>query len=134
MTTMDMAWVAVATLLHPETTSSRTVSRSDIEAQVSKLFGVSLAPVIIERHLVSTVDRMADKDQPRRGGSRNRYLFRTSDGKGPSQDGRFRLYKHIDSGHDGWEKTGPTHPKQSAIPFEHKHLVDWYTQDYANAP
>jgi hypothetical protein len=134
MTKMDMVWVAVATMLHPDTSLSKTLTRNDIEAQVSKLFGASLTPVMIERHLVSTVDRMADKDQPQRGGSRNRYLFRTSDGKTPSQDGRFRLYKETDARHDGWEKTGPTHPKPSAKPSEHRHLVEWYTRDYANAP
>ncbi len=134
MTKMDMVWVAVASLLHPEISASRTVTRGEIEAHVTKLFGALLTPVMVERHLVSSIDRMADKDQPKRGGSRNRYLFRTSDGKAPSDNGRFRLYKQIDAGHDGWDKTGPTHPDASAIPPEHSHLVDWYTRQYANVP
>ncbi len=76
-------------------------------------------------------DRMADKDQPQRGGSRNRYLFRTSNGNTPSRDGRFRLYKLADAKHAGWEKTGPTHPDPAVIALEYKHLLDWYKREYA---
>ncbi len=131
MTKMDMVWVAVASMLHPETSSSKTVTRSEIEASVAKLFGASLTAVMIERHLVSSEDRMADKDQPQRGGSRNRYFFRTSNGNTPSRDGRFRLYKLADAKHDGWEKTGPTHPDPAVIALEYKHLLDWYKREYA---
>ena len=131
MTKMDMVWVAVAGMLHPETSSSKTVTRSEIEASVAKLFGASLTAVMVERHLVSSEDRTADKDEPQRGGSRNRYLFRTSDGNAPSRDGQFRLYKLTDARHDGWEKTGPAHPDPAAIAPEHRHLVDWYKQEYA---
>ena len=51
------------------------------------LIAAAITAVMIERHLVSSVDPMADKDQPQRGGSRNRYLFRTSDGNASSRDG-----------------------------------------------
>jgi hypothetical protein len=134
MTKMDMVWVAVASLLHPETNASRTVTRGEIETHVAKLFGAVITSIMIERHLVSSVGRMADKDQPQRGGSRNRYLFKTSDGKAPSNGGRFRLYKQTDAEHDGWDKTGPTHPEESAISSDHRHLIEWYMRQYANAP
>lgn len=131
MTKMDMVWVAVASMLHPEASSLRTVTRIQIEAQVRKLFGESLTPVMIERRLVSSEDRMADKDNPLRGGSRNRYLFRPADGKTPSRDGGYRLYKLADAKHDGWEKTGPTHPDSAAITPDYRYLIDWYTGLYA---
>ncbi len=88
---------------------------------------------MIERHLVSSVDRMADKDQPRRGGSRNRYLFRTLDGKMPSYEGRFGLHKQVDARHDGWEKTGPTRPDALAVAPEYRQLIEWYMREYANS-
>lgn len=130
MTKMDMIWVAVASMLHPETSASKTVTRGQIEAQVAKLFGASITPVMIERHLVSSEDRQADKADPRRGGSRNRYLFRTADGNAPSRDGRFRLYKQADTKHDGWEKTGPTHPDPAAVAGEYRYLIEWYKGQY----
>ena len=133
MTKMDMVWIAVANLLHPRTSDSNTLTRADIEREVTRLFGAELTAVMIERHLVSSEDRMADKNQPQRGGSRNRYLFRTSTGATPSRDGRFRLYKLSDSSHDGWEKTGPTHPNPSAIPPEFKPLIEWYEREYVHA-
>ena len=132
MTKMDMIWIAVANLLHPHTSASRTVTRTDIEKEVSRLFDASLTTVMIERHLVSSVDRMADKDQPKRGGSRNRYLFRTASGSTPTQEGRFRLYKNVDSPYDGWEKTGPTHPDPAAVSPEYKPLIEWYLGAYVN--
>ena len=131
MTKMDMVWIAAASTLHPETTSSKTVTRGDIERTVSRLFGTSLTTVMIERHLVSSEDRMADKDQPQRSGSRNRYLFRTVDGRTPSREGRFRLYKLADAKYDGWERTGPTHPDVAVVRPEHRHLVEWYERGYA---
>jgi hypothetical protein len=130
---MDMIWVAVASLLHPITTESTTVTRGQIESQVLELFGTSITPVMIEKHLVSFEDRQADKANPRRGGSRNRYLFRTENGRTPSRQGRFRLYKQADSTHDGWEKTGPTHPEPSAIEPEYRPLIEWYKAQYADA-
>lgn len=133
MTKMDMVWVAVASLLHPDTNASKTVTRAEIDREVSKLFGAPLTAVMIERHLVSSEDRMADRDQPQRGGSRNRYLFRTSNGTTPARDGRFRLYKTTDATYDGWEKTGPTHPDPAAISLEYKPLIEWYEREYAHA-
>lgn len=133
MTKMDMIWIAVAGLLHPEPSSSKTVTRSQIEAEVLRLFGASITPVMIEKHLVSWEKRQADKADPRRGGSRNRYLFKTGDGATPSRDGTFRLYKAADAGHDGRDKGGPTHPDPQSIDAGYRHLVSWYEQHYFNA-
>jgi len=133
MTKMAMVWTAAASMLHPETAPTKTVTRSEIDATVWKLFEASITPVMIECHLVSSEDRMADKNQPQRGGSRNRYLFRTSDGALPSDEGQFRLYKKIDAKYDGWDKTGPMHPDASVIPTKYTHLVEWYIAEYANS-
>lgn len=130
MTKMDMVWVAVASLLHPAANPAATVSRTQIDAQVERLFGASITPVMLTKHLVSSEARMADEANPSRGGSRNRYLFRTTDGQTPSRDGGFRLWKLTDGVHDGWEKTGPTHPDSTAVAPEFRHLVDWYKGQY----
>ena len=131
---MDMIWVAVASMIHPTTASSKTITRGEIEVQVLKLFGTTLTPVMIEKHLVSWENRQADKALPRRGGSRNRYLFKTADSHTPSRDGRFRLYKVADGTRDGWEKDGPTCPDRKAVADDHRHLVDWYETHYFPAP
>ena len=131
MIKMDMVWVAVAGMLHPETSAAKTVTLGQIEAEVAKLFGASVARVVIEGHLVSWEDRQALQANPQRGGSRNRYLFRTGDGTTPARDGSFRLYKAADSKHDGWEKTGPTHPDAAAVPADYRYLVAWYETRYA---
>ena len=122
MTKMDMIWVATANLLHPNAASSRTVTRSQIEAEVNELFSESITRVMIERHLVNSVDRMADKDQPQRGGSRNRYLV--SNGEG------YRLYKRSDFVSDAWEKTGPTHSDSEKVDQKFLPLIDWYESGY----
>lgn len=128
-----MIWIAVASLIAPNTSSSRTVTRQAIQVRVAELFGQSITPVVIDRHLVSSVDRQADRTIPARGGSRNRYLFRTIDGVSPSNQGNFRLYKTTDSRHDGHEKTGKTLPKLAAVATDHQHYVDWYIAHYMNA-
>jgi hypothetical protein len=133
MTKMDMIWVAVGNMLYPDTSSSITVTRSQIEAHVAKFFGAKITPVMIERHIVSSEDRQADKSNPRRGGSRNRYLFRSSDDRTPSRDGRFRLYKISDAKHDGWEKSGPTHPDTLAVEDEYRYLIEWYVSQYESS-
>lgn len=133
MTKMDMIWIAVASLIAPNTSSSQTVSRQAIQARVGDLFGESVTPVVIDRHLVSSVDRQADRAIPARGGSRNRYLFRTVDGVTPSERGHFRLYKTTDARHDGHEKTGKTLPELAAVPVEHQHYLLWYMNSYINA-
>jgi uncharacterized membrane protein len=133
MTKMDMIWIAVASLIAPNTLSSRTVTRQAIQARVAELFGESVTPVVIDRHLVSSVDRQADRAIPTRGGSRNRYLFRTIDGVSPSDRGNFRLYKTADARHDGHEKTGKTLPEVAAVSVEHQHYLDWYVTYYINA-
>jgi hypothetical protein len=133
MTKMDMIWIAVASMIHPSTVSSKTVSREQIETQVAKLFGAALTPVMIEKHLVSWEDRQADKDNLKRGGSRNRYLFKTSDGRTPSREGWFRLYKVSDGVHDGWDKKGPACPNPEKVPKDYRHLIAWYKNQYFNA-
>ena len=134
MTKMDMIWVAVASLIAPSTLSSRTVTRQAIQNRAVELFGESVAAVLIDRHLVSSVDRQADRSIPTRGGSRNRYLFRTIDGVSPSDRGNFRLYKAADARHDAHEKTGKTLPAVAAVSAEHQHYLNWYVTNYINAP
>jgi uncharacterized membrane protein len=133
MTKMDVIWIAVASLIAPNTSSSRTVTRQAIQVRVAELFGESVTPVVIDRHLVSTVDRQSDHAIPTRGGSRNRYLLRTVDGVTPSNRGTFRLYKTADARHDGSEKTGKTSPVVAAVSTEHQHYLDWYMAHYVNA-
>jgi hypothetical protein len=122
MTKMDMVWVAVASLIHPETNADYVVSKQDIDRSVSHLFNVSITPVMIEKHLVNSEDRQADKSNPSRGGSRNRYLAKADRG--------YRLYKSRDRDSDAWDKTGPTHPDPNNLNPEFIYLVDWYQTDY----
>jgi len=136
MTKMDMVWVATANLLHPNTASATTVTRAQIEAEVNRLFGagINIPRVLIDRHLVSFEDRQADHKIPERGGSRNRYLFRTVDGRAPSRQGHFRLYKTSDATHDGGDKSGPTRPNPTNIDVPHRPLIPWYDDVYFRAP
>ena len=122
MTKMDMVWVATANILYPHTEATLTVTKSQIDAEVNNLFGTSITPVMIRKHLVNSVDRMADKDQPQRGGSRNRYLVQIGE--------EFRLYKRIDAATDAWEKNGPTHPDRPKIDQKFIHLIEWYEERY----
>ena len=126
MTKMDMIWIAVATMLYPETGSDFAFNKADIDETVMKMFGVSVTPVMISSHLVNSVDRQVDSETGTRGGSRKRYLAKNS-------DGRFRLYKLSDSGSDGWDKSGATHPESSKIETRFKHLVDWYVNEYCGS-
>lgn len=123
MTKMDMVWIVVATLIFPQTSPGKTVSKKQIDEEVARLFGMTISPVMITKHLVNSVDRQADKANPQRGGSRNRYLFR-------GEDGRFRLYKTRDHATDAWEKTGPTNPAASAVETKFAELVTWYESAY----
>ena len=123
MTKMDMVWVAVATLLHPRTTASAFVRKSQIDSKVMELFGKTITPVMINKHLVNSEDRQADRANPSRGGSRNRYLVKT-------EDGAFRLYKHRDGVRDAWDKTGPTHPEPNNLDSEYREIVAWYESEY----
>jgi len=133
MAKMDMIWVSVASLLHPETRSSKTVTLRAIEQQVVRLFGASITPVMVDKHLVSWEDRQADKAYPARGGSRNRYLFKTGDGASKSPAGSFRLYKASGESQDGQEKDGPTHPSPERVEREYRHLLSWYEEHYFTA-
>lgn len=122
MTKMDMIWVAVASALHQSVKSS--IIEKDIHSLVWKLFQAELTPAMINTHLVSSTDRQADKNNPQRGGSRNRYLFKES-------NGNFRLYKKTDATYDGWDKTGPCCPSIDKLPYEYQDLVTWYENEYA---
>ena len=126
MTKMDMVWVAVATIIHPRTAPSVVVTKSMIDSTVAKLFGETITPVMINRHVVNSEDRQADRDYPQRGGSRNRYLVR-------GEHGDFRLYKLHDSSSDAWDKTGPTHPDPNRLDADYVHLVTWYENEYVNS-
>jgi hypothetical protein len=130
MIKMDMIWIAAATLIYPKTLSRQLVSESQIEEQVYRLFKSKITPFMVSKHLVSWEDRQADQENPRRGGSRNRYLFRTMDGVSPSGAGSFRLYKQIDSKYDGWEKTGRICPELEDFPGEYHYLIKWYSEHY----
>ena len=44
MTKMDMKWIATASLFSPATSSTRLVSRHEIESQVTTLFGAEISP------------------------------------------------------------------------------------------
>ncbi len=121
MTKMNMVWIAVAKLLHSHTASF--VTKKDIDELVFKLFQTKITPAMINSHLVSSVDRQADKANPQRGGSRNRYLYKENNGK-------FRLYKEADGIHDGWEKTGRICPSIDDMPSEYHYLVTWYQTEY----
>lgn len=127
---MDMIWIAVAGMLYPKSGSANTVTRRQIEDEVNRLFGVALTPVMIDRHLVSFENRMADAKNRERGGSRNRYLFKTADGTTPSREGKFRLYKQTDGTHDGQDKTGPMHPNPMSDQENLSALVVWYKDHY----
>ena len=126
MTKMDMVWVAVASLLHPRTEANVFVEKSQIDSKVLELFGETITPVMIDKHLVNSEDRQADRANPSRGGSRNRYLVR-------GEHSSFRLYEQRDGESDAWDKTGPTHPDPNNIDPEYRYLVTWYRREYVNA-
>lgn len=130
MIKMDMIWIATALLIHPNVSPTRLVTNSLIENKIWSLFGTKITPVMLEQHLVSWEDRQADKWNPKRGGSRNRYLFRTIDGLSPSGIGDFRLYKKADSKYDGLDKTGRICPELEKIPAAYHYLVEWYKKNY----
>ena len=126
MTKMDMVWVAVASLVHSRTEATVFVEKSQIDSKVLELFGETITPVMIDKHLVNSEDREADRANPSRGGSRNRYLVR-------GEHGSFRLYKQRDGVSDAWDKTGSTHPHPNKVEPEYRHLVTWYGSEYINA-
>ena len=127
---MDRIWVATASLIYPEIKSTVLVSYDDILNKVNERFPINITPIMLTHHLVSWEDRQADKKNPKRGGSRNRYLFCTLDGYEPIENGFFRLYKKSDSQFDGWDKTGKIRPENIKIPPEFRYLIDWHENDY----
>ena len=124
MTKMNMVWIAVATLIYPDTSTDRRVSKAQIDARVRKLFGTTITPVMITHHLVASEDRQRARGEPRRGGSSNRYLTK--------HDDRYRLYRQSDQPNDGLEKTGPCCPPIGKVSQEFRHLVQWYRREYVN--
>jgi len=130
ITKMDKIWIATASMIKPKTSKKVLVTRDQIEQKISSKWNTDITPVMINKHLVSWEDRQADKNNPSRGGSRNRYLFRTKDGKTPSANGDFRLYKEIDSKDNGKDKNGKCHPSKKDIPQKYHNLVDWYKNQY----
>ena len=125
MTKMNKVWIAVATLIYPDTRPDRVVTKDQIDARVRRLFDTTITPVMITHHLVASEDRQRDPGNPRRGGSRNRYL--TKHGH------RYRLYRLSDQPNDGLDKTGPCCPPGDAVPPDYRHLVHWYRRDYLDA-
>ena len=124
MTKMNMVWIAVATLIYPDPRPNRHVSKEQIDARVRKLFQTSITPVMITHHLVASEDRQRDRRDPRRGGSRKRYLTK--------HDDRYRLYRLSDQPYDGLDKTGPCCPSIDDVAEEFRHLVQWYRRDYVD--
>lgn len=88
---------------------------------------------MVKAHLVSSEDRQGDKNNPNRGGSKNRYLFRTLDGINPSPNGGYCLYKNVDGFHDGREKTGKTRPEIAGVDRKFLYLIEWYDQTYISS-
>jgi hypothetical protein len=130
MTKMDKIWIATALLIYPETRNTRLVSFEQIVNEVERLFDTEITPIMVYGHLVSWEDRQVDKDNPSRGGSRNRYLFRTNDGATPASDGKFRLYKRSDGKFDGKDKIGKECPETSMVSPEYRYLLTWYQDVY----
>lgn len=129
MTKMDKLWVTVAKLLYPETHNNHLVDSAEIKKEYKSLFGVEISPHLIF-HLISWKARNIDKENPSRGGSRNRYFFKTDDGINPSLNGGYRLYKNTDSFFDGEGKDGPICPHEDRMPVEFHFLRNWYLEDY----
>jgi hypothetical protein len=130
MNKMTKYWLATASLLYPATSPELLVTLNQIGHKHQELFGEALARNL-EQQLISWKPRYADNKIPTRGGSRNRYLFRTDDGRTPSPRGRFRLYKLSDAEHDGPEKSsGPMCPARAEVQEEFRYLIDWYLACY----
>jgi hypothetical protein len=130
MIKMDRIWVATASLIYPDTSADHLVTSEAILQEINRLFPTQITPVMITRHLVSWVDRQAHQAHPSRGGSRNRYLFRTRDGRTPSGQGDLRLYKEIDSQFDGIDKIGRVRPEENQIPAKYHILLEWHNNEY----
>ncbi len=130
MTKMDKIWISVATLLHPQDAANNLVTYKEIIVKIDELFNIVISPVMLEKHLVSIIDRQANRRDKRQGGARNRYLFRSLDGKTPNASGYYRLYKALDQKYDAWDKTGKTHPFRDDIDKEYNYLLNWYIESY----
>jgi hypothetical protein len=123
MTKMDKTWISVTSLIYPETDSKTGVLSKEVASKMVSMFGTKADSSYLNTHLVSFKDKQCDKNDTSRGGSRNRYLFKTIDGK-------IRLYKNMDMEFDGWDKSGKICPKKEDINSEYHHLLDWYRNQY----
>ncbi len=123
MTKMNKIWIAVGTLIYPDIRATTTVSKAQIDAKIQTMFAATISPVMITHHLVGSEDRQRDKNNPQRGGSRNRYLTRDA-------AGRFRLYRKADGVNDGRDKTGPFCPLAENICPKYQYLLKWYNSCY----
>jgi hypothetical protein len=125
-------WVACASLIHPSVVPRTMVPAAAIVRQYRRLFGrgYDFARVQLEHHLVSWQGRAADSTRPARGGSRVRYLFRTSDGIHPDVDGGFRLSRAADAPFEHPDKTGPVRPEPQDVDPRFHALLSWHEQCY----
>jgi hypothetical protein len=130
MTKMDMIWTATANLIHSKVASTFLITGHMIKAEVNRIWNVKITHTMLYKHLVSWENRKADKNNPKRGGSRNRYLFRTINGNDPDSKGDFRLYKKQDTQYDGRDKSGPVCPQAPNVDPAYSHLVQWYLTNY----
>ena len=131
MTKMDMIWTATANLIHPKVTLTYLVSEQDIKDEVWRIWKTEITDVMLNRHLVSSENRMADRKNPKRGGVRKRYLFRTENGTKPDRKGNFRLFKKQDAEYDGLDKDGgPECPEIENVDSNYRYLVEWYKNNY----
>lgn len=127
---MDMIWIATAKLIHPSVSATTLVDGGLIQQEIARIFHETITPVMLNKHLVSWENKQTNPKTGSGGGSRNRYLFRTTDGLTPDARGRFRFYKHTDSTYDGTDKTGPTCPERQAVQEQYWYLLDWYESKY----
>jgi hypothetical protein len=130
MIKMYKIWISTTSLIYPETSANCLATLREILAEIDRLFPTQISRVMVSHHLVSWVDRQADKANPARGGSCNRYLFRTQDGLTPSAQGDFRLYKEMDGRFDGVDKTGRVRPEKNRIHPDYHYLLDWHRNEY----
>lgn len=130
---MDKTWITVATLIYPETSSTKCVSPKEVASKMNSMFNEKINYTLLGGHLVSTKDRMYSKSNPSIGGSRNRYFFKTFDGKTPDSKEKVRLYKKKNRMYDGLDKTGKTCPNMDDIDPKFYYLVEWHKSHYIDA-
>lgn len=130
MTKMNKIWLTTAHLLHSIWPENRLVTKNEIQNKYKELFQEDAPSSKLINHLISCEPRNTGKNDPTQGGSRNRYLFKTSDGIYPDKKGDFRLYKLSDAPFDSSDKTGPSHPEKNNTAKQFHYLIDWYLDNY----